>query len=174
MDFWKADEPAEIAEQYMKFHPDLIGAHIAWIFREKASKSDGRPIIGRASRVPDRYKPLMEENSSGDKGYDFMIEIGADAWAELNRSQKEAWVDYLMEQCYGEENENTGEMRWRIRKPEVQAFSIILARHGTNWDQGVNKLSVIDLKPEVKPVVPSTRRQESVVEARTDVDISNT
>lgn len=143
--YWKAEEPAEIAQTYLKFHADLAGARIAFIFKEKATVSDGRPIIGKPSKVPARLQCLMEE-VDGEQGYDFIIEIGSDAWGDLNQDQKAAWIDYLLEQCYGEEDEKTGEMKWKLRRPEVQAFPVILVRHGVNWDTGVNKLAVIDLK----------------------------
>lgn len=172
MDYWKAEEPQQMAQQYMKYHPDLMGAHIAWLFKEKASKSDGRPIVGKPYRVPAKYGPLMEVNSSGEKGYDFIIEIGADVWTELRNDQKEAWVDYLLEQCYGEENESTGEMKWKIRKPEVQAFPVILSRHGTNWDAGVNKLSVIDMNKEPKIQAPEVRNS-TTSSADSDVSVNS-
>lgn len=167
MDYWKADEPEQLAEDYMKYHPDLAGAQIAWLFKEKATCSDGRPIVGKPFKVPAKYLPLMEENRVGDRGYDFMVVIGADVWTELRNDQKEAWVDYLLEQCYGEENESNGEMKWKIRKPEVQAFPVILSRHGTNWDAGVNKLSVIDMSNKASPQAPEVRAPST-----TDEDVS--
>lgn len=169
MDYWKAEEPEAMATEYLKFHPDLMGAHIAWLFKEKATKSDGRPIVGKPFKVPAKYQPIMEENSSGERGYDFMIVIGADVWSELRNDQKEAWVDYLLEQCYGEETESTGEMKWKIRKPEVQAFTVILSRHGTNWDEGVNRLSVIDMNKKTKVREPEVRSEN----ASSDVSVNS-
>lgn len=149
-EYWKAEEPAEIASRYMKFHADLIGASIAFLFKEKASTNDGCPIIGNVSRAPERLRPLMEVNDSGDLGYDFIIFIGADAWNDLSLPNKEAWIDYLLEQCYGEEDKS-GNLKWKIRKPSMQAFPNILSRHGVTWDQGINHLSVLDLKKDVEP-----------------------
>jgi len=165
--YWKADEAEDIAEQYMRFHPDLIGARIAYVFKEKATMSDGRPIIGKPFKVPAKYQPLMEVADDGERGYDFMIVIGADAWGEMSGDNKEAWVDYLLEQCYGEESTTNGEMKWKIRKPEVQAFPVILSRHGTNWDQGVNKLSVINMKKKSQSTVT-----EPEVRTSQDQDVS--
>lgn len=154
--YWKADEAEEIARDYMKYHADLVGASVAFLFKEKASYNDGNPIVGKVSKVPERLRPLMEENSSGDLGYDFVIFIGADAWVELSRQNKEAWIDYLLEQCYGEEDKQ-GNMKWKIRKPSLQAFPAILSRHGVAWDAGVNHLSVLDLKKSDEVAEPETR-----------------
>lgn len=169
--YWKAEEPKNIAQDYLKYHPDLTGARIAYVFKEKATVSDGRPIIGKPFRVPAKYQPLMEEADNGERGYDFMLVIGADAWSELNNANKEAWVDYLLEQCYGEEKKN-GEMTWKTRKPEVQAFPVILARHGTNWDQGVNKLSVVDFNNQPKVKEPKVRSNEDTTE-ESDVSVNS-
>ena len=174
-EFWKADEPAEIAQDYLGMHPDLVGANIAFIFKEKASKRDGQPIVGKAMKVPEKYKCLMEETDSGDVGYDFILEFGFDAWQELNANQKAAWVDHCLEMCYGEEN-TSGEIVWKLRKPEIAAFSVILQRHGVRWDTGVNKLSVVDLgRHDHVLVEPTTRVQndeETLVEPVQDVSTS--
>jgi hypothetical protein len=155
-EYWKADDVAEIARGYLGMHPDLIGANIAYIFKTKASMSDGEPIVGKAMKVPDRYKCLMEETVSGDVGYDFIIEIGADAWQELNSAQKAAWVDHCLECCYGEEDKN-GDIKWKMRKPSVRAFPVILNRHGTGWDAGVNRLSTLNLRQNATATEPVLR-----------------
>lgn len=161
-EFWRADEPREIAETLMGYHPDLIGAHVAFIFQEKASKNDGQPVIGKAFRVPDKYQPLMELNSSGEQGYDFMIVIGLDAWQELGLQAKTAWIDHLLEHCYGEEDEKTGDMKWKIRRPSVNAFPIILRRHGINWDQNIQHLGSLNLDKD-EAVAPVTRSSDNTV-----------
>jgi|AntRauTorckE6833_2_1112554.scaffolds.fasta_scaffold00008_62 hypothetical protein len=170
--YWKAAEAEDIANDYLRYHPDLVGANIAFVFKEKATKSDGRPIVGKSFKVPAKYQPLMEENDDGTRGYDFMIVLGADIWTELNNDNKEAWVDFLLEQCYGEEDKQ-GNMKWKTRKPEVQAFPVILARHGTNWDQGVNKLSVIDIgRKQTKVQEPTVRSQDTDADTDTESDVS--
>jgi hypothetical protein len=164
---WKSEEAAEIAQTYMQYHPELIGAAIAFVFKEKASKRDGQPIVAKVGKVPPQYACLMEENDEGETGYDYIVTIGADAWSELNNSQKAAWLDHCLEQCYGEETDS-GEMRWKMRKPEISTFSIILARHGTQWDTGVNKLRTLQLSDEAQVTEPIVRVQEP-----TEVSIDN-
>lgn len=141
MDYWKASDIETIIDKYRKHHPSLVGAKFACIFREKAQKSGGEPIVGKVRKVSDKYKPLMEEE------YDYIMEIGADEWQELSRYEREAWVDHLLEYCYGEEDEETGEMTWKTRRPEIIAFTNVLNRHGVDWNDGLKNLRNVDLDP---------------------------
>lgn len=153
MDYFEATEVNDIVEQYLKYHPELIGAKIGCIFKEKASTSDGVPIVGKIRKAPKSLTPLMRED------YDYIIEVGADAWMELDNSQREAWVDHIMEHAYGEENSQTGEMSWKLRQPEVKAFPCIINRHGIGWMTGLAKLATLNLSKEEEPVEPSVREQ---------------
>lgn len=157
--FWKADEVADIVDQYMKYHAELVGARIACVFKEKATMSDGRPLVGKIGKVPPKYQPLMEEE------FDYLIEVGADAWAELDNAQKEAWVDHILEHAYGSENEKTGEMAWKLRTPELVGFPCVINRHGVSWMQGLAKIATLSL-PKTTSIDPVKRESAS---AMTDV-----
>lgn len=175
MDYWLAGEDVqEIGEKYLRFHPDLIGAHIAFLMKERATKRDGVPVVAQARKVPAKYKPMMQEQPNGDFGFDFFIEIGADAWGEISQETREAWIDHCLEQCYGEEK-NNGETVWKLRKPEISAFPVIINRHGTNWDSGVNKLRTLRLnnQPQVRePEVRSTQEEETDTEGTVEASQS--
>lgn len=139
MDYWKAADVPALVDKYRKYHDTLIGAKISCIFREKAQMSDGEPIVGKVRKVSDKYKPILEED------YDYILEIGADVWQELSGSEREAWIDHLLGHCYGEEDESTGEMTWKTRRPEIVAFSDVLDRHGVDWDENLKQLKQVDL-----------------------------
>lgn len=158
-EYWIADEAAEIAEEYLGLHPDLMGAHIGYVFKTKASKRDGQPIVGKAKKVPEIYKPFMTEQDNGDIGFDFILEFGADAWNELNRDQKAAWVDHCLEQCFGEEKDD-GTIKWKLRRPSIVAFPVILNRHGVQWDTGVTPLRTLRLNDQPTLTEPKVRQQE--------------
>lgn len=158
--YWEATGPLEIIQRYMKYHPELIGANIACIFKEKASKSDGRPIVGKVSKVPLRYHAIMPTP------HDYLIEIGMDVWQELSDSTREAWVDFLLEQCYGEENKE-GDIIWKLRKPELVGFTSIIGRHGLGWNDGLSKLQSMDFS-KAGSVAPTKRATE---EDEEDADV---
>lgn len=159
MDYWKANEVEELVNECMKYHPDLVGAEFACVFKEKASSSDGRPIVGKVTKVTNKYKPLLDED------YVYFLEIGADVWMELSDKNRKAWVDYLMEHCYGEEKQTTGEMVWKTRKPEVMGFPSIIRRHGLDWNHGLQKLAHLNLGNEdATSVDPKVREAEEEAE----------
>lgn len=162
-EYWLADEPAEIAETLFGYHPDLTGAKVGFVFKEKATKNDGVAQIGKAFKVPDKYQPLMMMQNDGTRGFDFMIVIGADAWSELGPDAKRAWIDHLLEHCYGEEDDKNGSMKWKLRRPSISAFPIILRRHGIQWDHGASRLAGLDLGQEeaVEPEIRSNVSTET-------------
>lgn len=149
-DYWIADEVSDIVQNYMKYHADLIGAKICCVFKEKASKSDGVPIVGKIFKVTSKYQPFMDEP------YDYMVEIGADAWADLNMDQREAWVDHLLEHAYGIENERTGEMTWKLRKPELMVFPSTVNRHGLGWKTGLAKIATLQVPQKATATPPKS------------------
>lgn len=157
-EYWNADEVEDLVRVYMKFHPELVGAKIACVFKEKASKSDGVPIVGKISKVSPSNHPLMKEE------YDFKIEIGSDAWLELNPTQREAWVDHLLEHAYGVESETTGDMSWKLRNPELMGFPSIINRHGIGWMPGLSKIPTLQLNATTTATPP-------VVKTSTTTDI---
>lgn len=162
MEYWIADSVLAIVNDYLKFHADLIGANIGCLFKEKASTSDGAVIVGKISKVSEKYKALMSEP------YDFMIEIGMDAWKDLDNAQKEAWVDHLMEHAYGEEDDTTGDMKWKMRKPEIQLFPIIINRHGINWQDHLPKVATLPVTVGTIPDEPQVRKSSDDETAKFD------
>lgn len=63
----------ELAERLIEeHHPNLVNARIGILFRDKAPKSGGRLEMGKASKVSDKWKPLLREE------LDFIIWRAAD------------------------------------------------------------------------------------------------
>jgi hypothetical protein len=128
-DYWKASE--DIYEMMKGLvannHPDLVLAvdDIAIVFKEKAGKSGGRAVLGAARKVA----PIA--NALSDKSYKFVLEIGADLWEHgLTGRQREALLDHLLSACHGDEDENSGEMKWSVVKPDITAFRGNVERYG--------------------------------------------
>ena len=118
-----AESVEALAQQAIPmFHPHLATARVSYIFVDKASMKNGRPVLGKVRRVSGIMEFMVEK--------DFMIEIPLDQWNELGETQRHALVDHLLERCNGEEDEKSGEMKWSTREPDVQEFSTILRRHG--------------------------------------------
>lgn len=116
------------------YHPELVNARMRYVFKEKAGKKGGKTIFGTVKKTSDLMVFLIEA--------DFLIEVGLDAWNEMDGPKRTAAVDHLLERIYGEEDENSGEMKWKLREPDVQEFSSILSRHGAWNDDLVGFLTV--------------------------------
>jgi len=111
-----------------KHHPDLASARIKYICRNKAKKRSGNPVPGHVYKMSPMYSFLTD--------FDYVVEIALDVWNYFNPHQRNAVIDHLLTRCYGEENEHTGDMRWKIRPPEIQEFTEVAERYG-QWHEGL-------------------------------------
>ncbi len=108
------------------YHPELAEARFKFVFVDKASMKNGKPVRGKVRRITGVLEFLLEA--------DFMMEVALDQWNELTDVQRKALVDHLLECCTGEEDEaDGGTMKYSVREPDVQEFSAILRRHGA-WN----------------------------------------
>lgn len=136
------------------YHAELATARIQYIFVDVAGKKNGRPVLGKVRKVSGALEYLLE--------IDFLLEVAADKWNDLNSEQREALIDHLLERCTGEEDEKTGAMKWTIREPDVQEFATILRRHGAWNDELVNLIQVaqdLELDEGVQEVVAAGTQQ---------------
>jgi hypothetical protein len=129
MEYWKADKDVhnKVMELIGQNHPDLalVAEEIVVVFREKASKSGGQVVYGKASKVPEKTKAIADEP------YKFMLEIGADSWEnELTSRQREALLDHLLCACRCEEDPKSGEFKLSIAPPDLAAFRENYERYG--------------------------------------------
>lgn len=104
------------------YHPELATARINYVFVSEASSKGGQKVLGKVKKISGFLEWLTEA--------DFIVEIALDEWNGLEEHQRTALVDHLLERCTGEEDEKTGDIKWRVREPDVQEFSSILDRHG--------------------------------------------
>lgn len=139
------------------FHPELATARMKFVFVDKGSMKAGRPVYGKVKKLSGISEFLIEA--------DFVIEVAQDHWNELDENQRTALVDHLLERCSGEEDENTGEMVWVVREPDVQEFTSILRRHGA-WNTDLTTFAsvakAIDIEGMVEDV--SSTGYETVLE----------
>lgn len=127
-----AESVEAVAKQLIPtFHPELASARILYVFVDKASMKNGRPILGKAKKVSGPLEFLLEA--------DFMLEVALDQWNEMTPNQKRALTDHLLERCTGEEDEEDAgaDMKWSLREPDVTEFMSILQRHGA-WNDALS------------------------------------
>lgn len=115
-------------------HSELINANFRYIFKEKAGKKGGKIVAGTVKKMSDLMVHLLDCH--------FLMEIALDQWSTLDDQKRTALVDHLLERCVGEEDEKSGEMKWKTREPDVNEFASIIRRHGV-WNADlVNFVSV--------------------------------
>lgn len=153
-----------IAESVAKFaealiasqHPHLATAQIDYLFVDKEMKAKGRPLFGKVS-CPGALLKFYT-------GKDFIVEVSAPSWNELTAAQRSALVDHLLERCSGEEDDESGEMKWKLREPDVQEFGTILHRHGV-WHDGLRDfISVARAIPFDAIISEETVEEQDVTE----------
>ena len=147
---YSSAESVEAVAQYLipNYHPELATARIRYIFVDKASQKNGRPVAGKVRRISGSLEYLLET--------DFLMEIALDQWNEKTNQQRQALVDHLLERCTGEEDEQNGDMKWTTREPDVAEFTVILRRHGAWNDDLAGFASVaktVDVESLIEDVV---------------------
>lgn len=118
-------------ELIREYHPHLATARIQYICRNKATKKAGKPVPGRVFKMAPMYQHLTN--------CDFVMEIALECWNDLSPNQRVALVDHLLYHFQGEEKEETGDMVWKLVRPEIQEFPEVAERRG-QWHEGLVEL----------------------------------
>lgn len=135
------------------YHPELAGARMMYVFVSKAGTKNGREVWGKAQKVSGIWEWATEK--------DFVVQVAQDKWNELDENARTALVDHLLECCTGEEDEESGDITWKIRDPEVQEFASILKRYGV-WHQGLT--SFVSIAKEID--------LDTIIQQETEIDLS--
>lgn len=141
------------------YHPELATARIKYIYVDTASQKSGRPVLGKVRKISGALQFLLD--------VEFLVEVALENWNELAPEARTALVDHLLERCYGEEEESSGEMKWKVREPDVQEFASILQRHGA-WNEELNGFVSIAQQVKVDDMVQDV--VSSVAEGIVDVN----
>lgn len=127
--FADAEAVEAIAKQLIpEHHPHLSMASVRYICRNKAARRSGTPVPGNVYKMSGKYRFLT--------GYDFVVEVALEVWNELAPNQRKALVDHLLTRCVGDEDETTGDYRWRVIPPAIQEFPEVAERNG-QWNEGL-------------------------------------
>lgn len=132
------------------YHPELASARVLCLFQETASRKNGKVVQGVVKKV----SGVLQHFCEGD----FLLVVALDVWNELDSQRRIALVDHLLERCFGEEDEQTGEMKWIMREPDVHEFSTILKRYGAYTDELAGFLDVARSLDDVAEEVPVSAR----------------
>lgn len=161
-DYVDAESVEALAQQILPaFHAELVEAKIKYYFVSEHSMKGGHAISGKARKLSGAAQFLAG-------GYNFAIEVAMDLWNNMNEAQRRATIDHLLEYCTGEEDEESGEMNYTMREPDVKEFRTIISRHGAYNDDLVGLIQVaqsIHIDERVQEVVDAA--------AADDVQVTN-
>lgn len=158
-EYQDAESVEAMAQQILPtFHAELAEANIKYYFVTEHSQKGGRPIFGKAKKFSGASQYLAA-------GIDFAIEVAQDLWNAMEEPQKRATIDHLLEYCTGEEDEESGEMKYTMREPDVKEFATILRRHGAYNDDLVGLVQVahtINIDARVQEIVDEANIADDV------------
>ena len=127
-------------------HEFLEGVRVEFVFIDKAPRSKGRDVLGRARKIGGLTAFLAGSlvavpDGAGFLAPDpfFLIEISHDYWIEvLSELQKVALVDH--ELCHLRvDHDEAGEVSLSTCGHDVEEFACVVERHGL-WSDGLTGL----------------------------------
>ena len=146
-----AETVGELAKDLIRqYHPHLATCKIAYLFKNKEIKSKGRLVVATTKKVSADMHALC--------GYHFLITIAYPTWNDLSDEIKRAALDHELEHCWVEDDEKTGETKYRILPHDVEEFGSVIQRHGLYTTNLVKLGSVVD-----NAEIPDNLSKETVV-----------
>lgn len=141
-----------------EYHPHLLDARIGILMRDEDGSRSGRPVIGKAQKVNDRIKTLLD--------LDFIIWFSKETWRRLDQEQRRALVDHELCHCSGSLEEG-----WKIVGHDLEEFNAVIERHGLWLDDTRRMAKVIqphlftldDHQGKVEPVPLAAAEQTGVL-----------
>jgi predicted metallopeptidase len=118
-----AETVEELAKELIpKHHSHLVNCKIAYLYKNKEMKSKGRKVVATAEKISAKNHKLS--------GYHFLITVAYPTYNELSDAQKRAIIDHELEHCFVEDDEQTGEPKYKLLPHDVEEFGSIIMRHG--------------------------------------------
>lgn len=131
IEWWQVPpEVTEMAEELIQeYHPSLLDARIAILFRSEAPVTNGKATLGMASKVNDKWRPLLE-----DREMHFVIWLAYDRWEDMDKRQKRALLDHELCHCFIDHDGKP-----QIHPHDFEEFAVVIARHGF-WNADLERL----------------------------------
>lgn len=104
-----------------KYHPDLAGVHVEYVWRSVAQVRGGRATLGKARKLTG----LPAFTAKAGPQEFFVIELARDEWQQLTLVQRLALVDH--ELCHCTVNEDG---KLVLLPHDLEEFNEVVRRHG--------------------------------------------
>lgn len=116
-------------------HEDLGRARILYVFRDKATGSRGRLVLGKARKVTGLNRFLIDDETDLPL---FVLEIARNTWDDLDEKARRALVDHELSHLVVEDDDD-GNPVGRLRGHDLEEFIGVVDRHGL-WKADVAAL----------------------------------
>jgi len=125
--YFRADAEVRmyVDELIREYHDHLLTAKFGLLFQEHAPKSKGKLQFASVCLFPAKFQAFFPEEE-----FDYLLTVSCDIWNRAWLEQKRAIIDHELCHCWGEEDEETGEMAWSVVGHDCEVFSSELIRHG--------------------------------------------
>jgi len=139
-DFIISDELKELAEKVIsEQNIDLMSAKVEYIL---VYPNISKTVAGRCIKTNRELKFFS--------GKDYLIEISGELWDSIDDSVRYVLLQHELMHIMPIVNDTTGEMKYELRKHDIEDFSNIIKKHGIDW---INKVklsisSLYDLSPK--------------------------
>lgn len=130
-----APQVERIAEKLIAaHHKHLATVPIRYVWRDKATRSKGNVVLGKARKVSGlgaHLVHLVRADEPPDEVDFFVIEIAADMWATLSDAQQVALVDHELCHLGVDIPEDPDKDRALVvRGHDLEEFAAVVERHG--------------------------------------------
>lgn len=119
-------------------HDHLERAKFLLVFREARWKSKGRTVYSQTRLIPPSLRAFA--------GFDFQIVINREEFEAASDHKKRAILDMELCRCDYKENQNTGEIAWKVNTPDLEGFIENISRYGFWTDALQNAKSAFKQK----------------------------
>lgn len=135
-----SDKYREMAEDVIRTRSDLqwidsVGARIGYLTCDDDKHLGEMTVHAECMEVPEIYKVFVP--------YDFLIVMYEPNITHMREEQKEILLYHELMHCDFDEKKD-GDITWKVRRHDIEDFSIILERYGLHWAEN----SAIGEKPK--------------------------
>jgi hypothetical protein len=167
----KVQEPYRLLEELIAaHHPELEGAKFILLWRDGWKPDVDKVLtLGRLKKASDLDQAI---GSTFGDGYDFAVQLNADAWPKLSDDRKRQVIDH--ELCHaapdldrdGKQKMDAKErLCWRVRKHPIQEFPEILERYGVEEVLRLNEAAKKAVEDADRPLIAAIEQSQGKAKA---------
>ena len=100
----------------------LADANIKYLYKNQPVKKSGRTVVATIEHCGPKMVHLT--------GLDYIVQAGYEQWNHLTDDQKVAVVDHELAHCEIIEDEETGDIKYKLKDHDWADFTDVVTRHG--------------------------------------------